>query len=65
VIRPGELRPISLFEGLNDSQLAELADGGAEVPIEPGIELFHEGERADFWWVLVDGAIDPRTPYRV
>jgi signal transduction histidine kinase len=58
VIRPGELRPISLFDGLNDRQLAELADGGAEVAIEPGIELFREGERADFWWVLVDGAID-------
>src|SRR6202042_2780337 len=26
--------------------------------IEPGVELFREGERADFWWVLVDGAID-------
>ncbi len=36
----------------------ELADGGAEVRIEPGIELFLEGERADFWWVLIDGAID-------
>ena len=26
--------------------------------IEPGAELFHEGEQADFWWVLVDGAVD-------
>ena len=58
MIRAGELRPISLFDGLTDGQLAELAEGGAEVRIEPGIELFLEGERADFWWVLVDGAID-------
>ena len=29
-----------------------------EVRIEPGVDLFHEGEHADFWWVLVDGAID-------
>jgi signal transduction histidine kinase len=58
VIRAAELRPISLFEGLTDGQLADLAEGGAEVRIEPGIELFLEGERADFWWVLVDGAID-------
>ncbi len=58
MIRAGELRPISLFDGLTDAQLAELAEGGAEVRIEPGIELFLEGERADFWWVLVDGAID-------
>jgi signal transduction histidine kinase len=58
VIRAAELRPVSLFDGLTDGQLAELAEGGAEVRIEPGIELFLEGERADFWWVLVDGAID-------
>ena len=32
--------------------------GGTEVRIEPGVELFHEGEYADFWWVLIDGAID-------
>ena len=58
MISAGELRPISLFDGLTDSQLMELAGGGAEVRIEPGIELFLEGERADFWWVLIDGAID-------
>jgi len=23
-----------------------------------GVDLFHEGEHADFWWVLVDGALD-------
>ena len=22
------------------------------------MELFHEGEHADYWWVLVDGAVD-------
>ena len=58
MISASELRPISLFDGLTDGQLAELADGGAEVRIEPGLELFLEGERADFWWVLIDGAID-------
>ena len=53
-----ELRAISLFDGLADDQLAELADGGTEVRIEPGVNLFLEGEYADFWWVLIDGAID-------
>ncbi|MFL6064956.1 MAG: sensor histidine kinase [Friedmanniella sp.] len=53
-----DLRPLSLFDGLTDEQLAELILAGTEVPIEPGVELFHEGEHADFWWVLVDGAID-------
>ena len=30
----------------------------ARCAFEPGVELFREGEPADFWWVLVDGAID-------
>ncbi|MEU4607171.1 ATP-binding protein [Kribbella sp. NPDC023972] len=52
-----DLRGIPLFAGLTDEQLGELIDGSTEVPIEPGASLFHEGEPADFWWVLVDGAI--------
>jgi len=57
-MRADELRPISLFNGLTDDHLAELARDGTEVRIEPGVELFREGEHADFWWVLIDGAID-------
>ena len=57
-MRAGELRSLSLFDGLADGQLAELAEGGTEVRIEPGVELFREGEHADFWWVLIEGAID-------
>jgi len=57
-MRADELRPLSLFDGLSDDQLAELVEGGTEVPVEPGVDLFREGERADFWWLLVDGAID-------
>ncbi|MPZ62321.1 MAG: ATP-binding protein [Propionibacteriales bacterium] len=57
-MRVDDLRSLSLFDGLNDDQLAELIDVGTEVRIEPGVDLFHEGEHADFWWVLVDGAID-------
>ncbi len=53
-----DLRSLDLFEGLSDGQLGELVEAGTEVHIEPGAELFHEGEHADFWWVLVDGAID-------
>ena len=44
-----DLRPLSLFGGLSDDQLDELLAGGAEVPIEPGVVLFTEGEHADFW----------------
>jgi signal transduction histidine kinase len=56
-MRVGELRSLSLFDGLTDDQLAELLEGSTEVRIQPGVDLFREGEHADFWWVLVDGAI--------
>ncbi|HEY1321152.1 MAG TPA: ATP-binding protein [Streptosporangiaceae bacterium] len=57
-ISTDELRSISVFAGLTDAQLAELVAASTEVRIEPGTELFHEGEHADFWWVLIDGSID-------
>jgi signal transduction histidine kinase len=57
-MRAGDLRALSLFDGLTDDQLGELSDAGVEVRIEPGVDLFREGEHADFWWVLVEGAID-------
>ena len=57
-MRVADLRGLSIFDGLSDDQLAELVAAGTEVRVEPGIELFHEGEHADFWWVLVDGALD-------
>ncbi|TCC17095.1 sensor histidine kinase [Kribbella sindirgiensis] len=56
-MRAEDLRAIPLFAGLTDAQLDELIDGSTEVSIERGVDLFHEGEPADFWWVLVDGAI--------
>ncbi len=52
------IRSFGIFNGLTDDQLAELLAGSDELRIEPGVELFREGEHADFWWVLVDGAID-------
>ena len=57
-MRVDDLRPLGIFDGLTDEQLAELVEGGTEVPVEPGVDLFREGEHADFWWLLVDGAID-------
>lgn len=54
----GDLRPISLFDGLDDTQLGELLGAGEEIALVPGVELFREGDHADFWWVLVDGAIE-------
>ncbi|WP_153395660.1 ATP-binding protein [Ornithinicoccus halotolerans] len=57
-MRAEELRPLSLFDGLSTEQLAQLVDAGEGVAIEPGVELFHEGDRADSWWVLVEGSIE-------
>ncbi len=58
MINVDEIRPLSLFDGLTDKQLTELVEGSTEVRVEPGVELFREGEHADYWWVLLDGAID-------
>jgi signal transduction histidine kinase len=57
-MRLDDFRSLSIFDGLDDDQLGELVEGGTEVRIEPGVDLFREGEYADFWWVLVDGAVD-------
>ena len=57
-MRVDDLRALPLFTGLGDERLGELLAVGAEVPVEPGVVLFREGEHADFWWVLVDGTIE-------
>ena len=57
-MRADELRSLSIFDGLTDDQLTDLIKGGTEVSIEPGVDLFHEGDHAAFWWLLIEGAID-------
>jgi signal transduction histidine kinase len=57
-MRVDELRALSLFGGLTGDQLTELVEGSTEVRFAPGVELFREGEHADSWWVLLEGAID-------
>ncbi len=53
-----DLASLGLFDGLTRDQLAELIAGSTEVRIEPGVDLFREGEHADYWWVLIDGTAD-------
>ena len=53
-----DLRELFIFDGLDDGQLAELAALGEAVSITAGVELFHEGDPAAFWWVLLDGTVD-------
>jgi signal transduction histidine kinase len=57
-MRADDVRGLELFDGLTDGQLADLVAAGDEVPIEPDVALWVEGEHADFWWVLIDGAIE-------
>ena len=53
-----DLRPLPLFDGLSEAQLERLAAAGSAITIEPGVVLFGEGEPADAWWALLEGAID-------
>jgi signal transduction histidine kinase len=53
-----DLRSLPIFGGLDDEQIGSLLAAGTEVEIQPGEELFREGEHADHWWVLVDGALE-------
>ncbi|GAA2167266.1 cyclic nucleotide-binding protein [Humibacillus xanthopallidus] len=57
-MRTDDLRGLPIFGGLDDEQLGSLLAAGSEVEIQPGEELFREGEHADDWWVLVDGALE-------
>jgi signal transduction histidine kinase len=57
-MRVEDLRPLPVLAGLSDTQIRELLDGGTEVRIEPGVQLFGEGEHADFWWLLVEGSVE-------
>jgi signal transduction histidine kinase len=54
---PQDLRRISLFDSLTDEQLTRLAEEGSIRRFGEGEELFHEGELAEVWWVLLDGSI--------
>ncbi|GAA1253033.1 ATP-binding protein [Pseudonocardia aurantiaca] len=58
MIRVEDLRSLPLFGDLSDDQITQLIAASTVVRIEPGVELFHEGEPADFWWALVDGEIE-------
>ena len=58
MITHADLRAIPMFAGLSDAQLDELLDAADESLIVPGEVQFVEGEHADYWWVLLDGALE-------
>jgi len=57
LMRADDLRSIFLFAGLGDDQLDLLAADGEEQHFAAGEVLFREGEPADSWWVLLEGAM--------
>ena len=56
--RPTSCAALFLFDGLTDEQLRQLVAAGEEVHFDDGDLLFREGDPADSWWVLLEGAID-------
>jgi signal transduction histidine kinase len=52
-----ELRRLSLFDGLDDAQLGALVAAADVVDASVGDELFHEGDPAESWWVLLEGSV--------
>lgn len=53
-----ELRETFLFAQLTEAQLQELAAAGSERRFEAGDILWHEGEPADSFWMLLDGELE-------
>ena len=53
-----DLRRMELFSGPDDDTLLSLLATGTEVGFECGDVLFQENHPAEYWWVLLDGAID-------
>jgi signal transduction histidine kinase len=51
-----ELRTLFLFEKLNDEQLGWLCEHGRVERIQPSV-VFHEGEPATCFYVLIEGAL--------
>ena len=50
-----------LFDGLSYLQIENLARIGNETSVEKGAWLFHEGDAAERFYILVDGSIDLLT----
>ena len=52
-----DLRPLFIFDGLTDEDLADLAAAGEDFAFTEGDVLFHQGKPAEYWWVLLDGRV--------
>jgi signal transduction histidine kinase len=57
MITPADLRPIPLFAGLADDDLAWVAAAGREIALAPGDPLFVEGDPDVAFFVLLEGEL--------
>jgi signal transduction histidine kinase len=55
--QPHDLRPLSLFEGLPDEELAWFCAHGEHVVLDKGEHMFERGEPATALWIVVRGII--------
>ena len=53
-----ELRPLAIFEGLSNDQLAWFCEHGAKLELEAGDRMLEIGQPADFMFVVVTGSIE-------
>ncbi len=53
-----DARALPLFEGVTDEQLRAMVEVSEEVHLDPGDVLFHQGEPAENWYVLLSGSCD-------
>ena len=52
------LRQVPILHSLDDEELAQLAEAGRERRLAPGEFLFHQGERAGAFHVVLDGQLE-------
>jgi len=55
------LPSIFLFKDLSESRLKRIADTATEIRVNKGHWLFHEGDGADRFYALKDGAVEMFT----
>lgn len=60
-MRPDDLphiKDLALFSGMDEERFARLLEGAFLQNFPPGVELFHEGEPADFLYVVTEGHVE-------
>ena len=53
-----ELRPLAIFEGLREWQLAWFCENGEGIELAPGDRMLERGQPADFMFVMVTGTVE-------